>query len=749
MRIVVASLALVLMSLSVPLGLPAMAHALPKPEEKEPLEVHLGSISPSTLSDNDRPLTITGTVTNQSDEQWTEIRLYSFRSEIPIPDAQSLADSAAIETAAFVGTRIIEPGTEDTVEALDPGESEEFSLTVPRAEIRVTEPGVYWLGVHASGIPSSSLERDDVADGRARTFIPLVPRPRGKDKNKDTDTVEAAIVVPVRETVWFQPDGRIAHLARWTRSLGDGGRMDAVLDAGEAADVPLTWLVDPAVPAAVRRLAAGNPARSLAPDPHAPPPGEEPTEPPTEPTDGPVEPEPFAAFSDPIPAPVPEEELSEREEALAAQAREWWDRFLSLTTRGTVLALPYGDIDESAAATYGPAFYQQAVTRSTQVMAWLGIPATPALAPRDGIMSPAAISAAGEQTTILLGDNTSFAGPPDSPSSMVRLLGHKVVVTSTGAAAGGPGPTPADDPLALRQRLLSEAALRLLSASASASGPRTPTPPPVVMMLPADWHPEEPETLLADLDVQWLSPVTVADVALRPAVGMSAADIAYMTEDGEAELDETSFTAAEELTARAELLSGVLTLQDLVREQVADEVLVSLSSGHRLHPDEAALSVREAARFLDDQLDQVTVEGPPGGAVTLSSASGNFSADLVNGLDQPVTVRVDARSAGTLELEDQGVFELGAKARKRILPRVNASRPGIHQVTLFITDASGQPIGASTSLQVRAAQVSGLIWLILAGGALLLFGTIALRLVRRLRARRTSPPGATALEASA
>ncbi|MCW2833132.1 MAG: hypothetical protein JWN68_1085, partial [Nocardioides sp.] len=110
---------------------------------------------------------------------------------------------------------------------------------------------------------------------------------------------------------------------------------------------------------------------------------------------------------------------------------------------------------------------------------------------------------------------------------------------------------------------------------------------------------------------------------------------------------------------------------------------------------------------------------------------------------------VDARSAGTLELEDQGVFELGAKARKRILPRVNASRPGIHQVTLFITDASGQPIGASTSLQVRAAQVSGLIWLILAGGALLLFGTIALRLVRRLRARRTSPPGATALEASA
>ncbi|HXH81020.1 DUF6049 family protein [Nocardioides sp.] len=742
LRAVVCSLALALMILVVPIGLSATARTTPKPEEKEPLGVHLESISPSTLSDNDRPLTITGTVTNQSDEQWTAINLYSFRSEAPIPDAQSLADSAAIETAAFVGTRIVAAGTEDTVELLDPGESAPFSLTVPRSEIRVVEPGVYWLGVHAMGIPFSSLERDLIADGRARTFIPLVPRARGKDK--DEVTVESAIVVPVRETVWFQPDGRIAHLARWTRSLGDGGRLDAILDAGEAADVPLTWLVDPAVPAAVKRLADGNPPRSLAPDPNAPPPSEEPTEEPSEPTGAPVEPEPFAAFSDPIPPPVPEEELSDRQQALADQAQEWLDRFLPLASSGTVLALPYGDIDESAAATHGPAFYQQAVTRSTQVMAGLAIPATPALAPRDGIMSPAAIAAASPETMILLGDTTSFTVPPDSASSMVDLLGHKVLVTSSGAAAGGPGPTPADDPLALRQRLLSEAALRLLTASAS--GPPAPTPPPVVMMLPADWHPEEPDALLADLDVPWLSAVSAADIALRPATSISVTDIAYSLEDAEAELDETSFTAAEELTARAQLLSGVLTLQDLVREQVADEVLVSLSSGHRSHADDVTQSVQEATGFIDAQLGKVRVEAPD--AVTLSSQTGPFGADVVNGLDQPVTVRLAVDSGGTLELADLGPQQLGPGAKKRILPQVTASRPGIHQVSLLVTDADGQPTGASTSLQVRAAQVSGLIWLILAGGALLLFGTIALRLVKRLRARRASPPGATALAVS-
>ncbi len=324
-------LALALMTLTLPLAAHAerSAHAAPRAAEEQPLEVRIASITPSTLSDDDRPLTISGTVTNQSAEQWTAVNLYSFRSEAPIVDATSLAASAAIEADAYVGTRIITPGTEATVDVLDPGESADFSLTVPRSEIAVTEPGVYWLGVHASG--DSSVPRDAFADGRARTFIPLVPRERGADRTR----VEAAIVVPVRETVWFQPAGRIGRLARWTRTLTDGGRLDSILDAGEVADVPITWLVDPAVPAAVARLAAGNPARSLAPDPDAPPPSEEePAETPTETDEGlTAEPQPFGAPAELIPPAETEAEaeLSEDEQALAGLARAWLDRFVSIT----------------------------------------------------------------------------------------------------------------------------------------------------------------------------------------------------------------------------------------------------------------------------------------------------------------------------------------------------------------------------------------------------------------------------------
>ena len=102
-----------------------------------------------------------------------------------------------------------------------------------------------------------------------------------------------------------------------------------------------------------------------------------------------------------------------------------------------------------------------------------------------------------------------------------------------------------------------------------------------------------------------------------------------------------------------------------------------------------------------------------------------------------MTVRIGVQANDSLDLEDLGPQQIGADSRTRILPTVTVNRPGIHQVRLVVTDAQGMPTGASKSLQIRAAQVSGLIWLLLAGGAALLFGTIALRLVRRIRSRGT------------
>lgn len=696
--------------LGVPVTAPAAAVAAPA--DAEPLIVHLDSISPAALGDDDEPVEITGTVTNQSAEPWTGVNLYAFRSTTPIVDATSLAASAAIDPAEYVGDRIVEPGTFDAVDLLQPGQTTGFSLSVPRELLGIVEPGAYWIGVHAIG--DSSVPRDAFADGKARTFIPYV--------DSSSDTVDAAVVVPVRDQVRHTASGRVSGVRRWATSLGDGGRLDAVLDAGESSgDAPISWLVDPAVLATVARLAAGNPSRSLAPDPAQE--AEAPEEGAEETGEGVAEaPDPSELGGAPLGPPAPEE-LTDDKQAVATVAQAWLDRFSALVAGDTVLSLPYGDLDVSAAATHGPVFYTDAMARGAEVMAALGIVHTPVLAPPDGLISPDALQAATAESIVLLGD-TSFAVPPDAPDSMVRLLGHKVVVTSSGAASGGPGPTTADEPLALRQRLLSEAALRLYAGSTA----------PLVLVLPDDWYPQDPADLFSAFDVPWVDAVPVTDISDRPAVALTAADLSYTDEDAATELGATSFSAAEALRQQAAVMSGVLTSPDLVQQQATDEALATLSVRQRPRAFAAAASARAAAGYLDAQLASIDVVAPP--SVTLSSKDGTLGATVVNGLDQPVTVKVEAGTDGSLRVADSEVLTLAPGDRSRLLLDVTASRLGIHQVRLVVTDQDGTPLGGSASLPIRAAQVSAIIWYILVFGAVLLFGTIAVRVVRRVRAHR-------------
>ena len=157
----------------------------------------------------------------------------------------------------------------------------------------------------------------------------------------------------------------------------------------------------------------------------------------------------------------------------------------------------------------------------------------------------------------------------------MRLLGHKVVVTSSGAAAGGPEPDrrrrPARTPSATAERGRAARAVgfarRRRDDAARRLAPRG---------LRAD--------LFDGLDVPWLEPVTVADLSERSAVPMNADDLAYTERGRDAELDTTNFTRRRPVASRADLLAGVLTLRTLVRQQVADEALMSLSSATAASP---------------------------------------------------------------------------------------------------------------------------------------------------------------------
>ncbi|NPC41749.1 DUF6049 family protein [Nocardioides sp. zg-1230] len=693
-------------------GLAAPAAAAPA-KDGDPLLVHIDTMTPVLPRTGD--VEITGTVTNVSDDTFTRINTHAFSSEAPILDAVNLAASALIDPTLSVGERVTVPGTFDTIDELAPGASATFTDTVP-VELLATsgEPGVYWIGIHALG--DGAVPRDGVADGRARTFIPR--RPTG-DVGQ-----EASVILPIRSRVWFDEDGAVAGTDRWAKRLAEGGSLDGVLDmADSAGSAPYSWLVDPAVLLALVRLSRGNPPRTLAPDTTVEGQEPTPTETPTEEAEesGSESPETPETLT-PTEA-MPSEEPSDEDAELAVAASAWLERFRLLVGATPVLTLPYGDLDVSSAVRHDRTRFTQAVTRSQDIMTALRLPSQPTVAPQSDLLSPEAISAVPLDTTILLGDN-AFANPPTSPTSIVKMLGHEIVVTSTGAEAGGPGPTAANDPLALRQRLLSEAALRAEAGDTA----------PLVVTLPTVWRGEDAETFFTDLEQPWLDLVPFGDVAARSPKGLPASVLAYSDDDASAELDASAFSAVNRATDAATLLEQVLVPVTTVEAQVRDEVLVTLSEQHRQRPRLAVAAARRVEDSLRGDLGKIDIEAPP--AVTLSSDSGPLGVTLVNGLDQPVEVQVQVRTDGELTLSGGGVRRLGPQARSVVRFEATTSRAGVHNVRLAVTSLDGVPLGASDQLPIRAARVSALIWIVMALGALVLFGMIGYRLPGQIRARR-------------
>jgi len=170
---------------------------------------------------------------------------------------------------------------------------------------------------------------------------------------------------------------------------------------------------------------------------------------------------------------------------------------------------------------------------------------------------------------------------------------------------------------------------------------------------------------------------------------------------------------------------------------VRDQALASTSYAARAHPDSSRASTDRSRGWIEDRLADVEVTTPSGG-VTLSSINGSFPTTVTNKLDQPVTVGLSARTDDDkLEIAAPAEINIPAKRSQTIIVDAQTDTPGVHDVTILVTDSEGRPLGGSDELSVRSARVSNVIWLFLATGIGLLFGTIAFRLVRRVRAART------------
>ncbi|GAA1906062.1 hypothetical protein GCM10009737_03580 [Nocardioides lentus] len=733
----------------------------------DPLDVVIDTVGPAELPERG-PLTLTGSVTNDSIETWEDVNVYALFSASPLTTAAELADASALPADALIGERITETGAFADVGDLEPGTTRSFSLRLPGDLLPDAGDGVYWTGVQALGADSSG--RDEIADGRARTFVPRVT---ASTRDDDVGEVDTAFVVPVRHPVRRDADGRVRNLAAWSNDLAPGGRLDRLLDFGAEASgtgsSTVTWLLDPAVPDTVAELVAGNDGLSIAPSVQPGPDdtdgqgggqdgGQEGEEPDAEPSssaptdddtdddtddgtgDG-ASPSPSEAETDPA--------VLAAQERAARGGRVWLEQLREVLGDGTVLALPYGDIDVDAVARADPDLYDRARVRSEQVTAAQGIDdAEPVVLPPSGYLDPATLEAIPTTDTVVVAD-TALPEPPEG--SRVRVAGRDLAVTAAAPATGGPDPGDRLSPVAVRQRLVSEAALRLLAADPEDAARSDPS---LVVTMPSSWDPTPGTGFFRALDeVDWLNLTSLDDalggaggdiessvIPREPAAGLDAEALAYPDAVRAREVPEAAVEGAGPMIDSAISLQDVLPLNDTVAEQAADEALVALSYANRGSTELSRRAITLARRHVEGMLGEITVEAPT--SLTLSSDSGDFSVQLSNGLDQPVVVRLRAVTDGPLEIRAPAEVEVPPQAGTTIRMPVATSRVGLTTVEVELTDSAGNAIGASDSLPVRSVQIGVVIWWILGVGTALLFSAILVRLVRRIRAARRS--GATA-----
>ncbi len=675
-----------------------------------PLLISIHSLTPGEVPERGQgPVTVKGTVLNRDEVTWTGIRLYPFINAgascegcpPPITTEAELDEAADTEPDALVGNRITDVSA--TIDELAPGEAASYTITIPRRLLEVSTPGVYWFGVHALGA-SQTTPDDPVADGRARTFLPYIPRGRDGVRGK----VDAAVVVPLRYRIRHTFDGRIARPQGWEGAFGTDGDLGAPLAFGAAATGrPVTWLIDPAVPDAARLLRRGNPPRDLGPDE----------------TDNEQAESPKDEASD-----ANDEEPRETDR-FAVAAGDWLDS-LEVQVRGEeVLALPYGDLDMSATPDRMPDLYALSRDRTGDVLSTWETPTTPVVASPGGYLDPSAIDDIDDDSTLLITDRM-FApadyrrGPPVVP----EYDDHQIAVTSHAALTGGPGPEPRLGAVAFRQRVLAEAALRLI-----APGRRHP----LIVVIPRNADGTTGSAFWSEMDADWLNLTTVADATDRTPTPIEPDSLTYPDQQETEELSSNVFSEAEQLIEAGTTLHNLLTNAGSVTADVRAEALTSLSYSFRTDADRAASGLARSRRWIDRRLQKVDIDGPT--AVTLSSADGSFAVNVTNDLDRTVTVQIAAESVGDeVQVEVGDPVVLGADSRTTILLDAHTRGTGVHNVTLSVTDSKGTPLGASVDVPIRSGQVSQVIWVILGAGCGILFVAIGLRLFRRIRRRGVS-----------
>jgi hypothetical protein len=226
-------------------------------------------------------------------------------------------------------------------------------------------------------------------------------------------------------------------------------------------------------------------------------------------------------------------------------------------------------------------------------------------------------------------------------------------------------------------------------------------------------------------------------VATGRAGGTYDGLLSYPERERREELSIANLLATQELTEVGKVYADLLTRNDTVDEFLARAAMMASSYRVRPNAHAAAARARATTSSVRSRMGQVTIDGPP--FVTMSSEKGTFQVTIVNRLEEPVTVGIEADTGSKdLVIASPDPVSLGAGQRASVRLRATSRETGVHSVTLVPTAPGGSPLGEVTRLNVRSSQVGLVIWAIIGLGAAVLFIASGMRIVRRVRARRSS-----------
>ncbi len=678
----------------------------PAVEEATPLSVELTSMTPAQIPSRGA-ITLSGVVQNDSDEDWVDVNVAPFVSGTPMTTRDELLEASRTAPSVAVGERLTDEGTYVSVGDLGANESASFSLRLPVDSLLITgDPGVYWIGVHALGANTDG--RDLVADGRARTFVPLLTRQQSR-----TRSVPVSVVLPMRERARRAADGSLNGPGRWANLTSADGRLTRLVDFGASAGTaPVSWTVDAAVLDALADFGAGNPPISLG-TPGAP------SDPPD---DADEQPQPDSGQSpgtSPSATPSARPGGPDRDER--ARATAVLEAFLATARTQDLYTTGYSDPDVAALARRRPGLIARADDLAATRLAARGLSGTRTVAPPTGYFDPDLLPEIAAGSLMLLSDHGRLTAPPLS-----RLpSGHELVLTDARTQAGGPAPNEALGPLAMRQRILAEAALEAAKGDEPAR--------PIVVTLPGGWDPG-PYWRQADffdgLQMTWLR---LAPVPRGPTTAYDA-ELVYDVSQLDQELGDNNVAATRELARTSDVLDDLLASESDVTDRLVGAALQGSSYDARRRPRFAAELVRALDAATRNQINRVQVTGSD--FVTLSGGSGSLTVTLVNGLEQPITVGLRARTdSPRVEVEIPQPVSMQAGERTTLRLQVR-SGVGVHEVTLLPVTVDGKETGTPLTFSLRTSQVGRLIWYIIFAGGTLLAVMIVRRIVLRIRSHR-------------